>query len=41
MRVLVVDVAADGINGRHLALNGEYDLIVLDVMLPASAASAS
>lgn len=30
----VVDVAADGIDGRHLALNGEYDLIVLDVMLP-------
>ena len=30
----VVDVAGDGIDGRHLALNGEYDLIVLDVMLP-------
>lgn len=30
----VVDVAADGIDGRHLALHGEYDLIVLDVMLP-------
>jgi len=30
----VVDVATDGIDGRHLALNGDYDLIVLDVMLP-------
>lgn len=30
----VVDVARDGIDGRHLALEGEYDLIVLDVMLP-------
>jgi two-component system, OmpR family, copper resistance phosphate regulon response regulator CusR len=30
----VVDLAADGIDGQHLALHGEYDLIVLDVMLP-------
>ncbi len=30
----VVDVAHDGIDGKHLALHGEYDLIVLDVMLP-------
>ena len=30
----VVDVAKDGIDGKHLALHGEYDLIVLDVMLP-------
>lgn len=30
----VVDVARDGIDGRHLAIEGEYDLIVLDVMLP-------
>jgi two-component system copper resistance phosphate regulon response regulator CusR len=30
----VVDLAMDGIDGRHLALHGEYDLIVLDVMLP-------
>jgi two-component system copper resistance phosphate regulon response regulator CusR len=30
----VVDLALDGIDGRHLALHGEYDLIVLDVMLP-------
>ncbi len=30
----VVDVAIDGIDGKHLALHGEYDLVVLDVMLP-------
>jgi two-component system, OmpR family, copper resistance phosphate regulon response regulator CusR len=30
----VVDVAADGIEGRRLALGGEYDLVLLDVMLP-------
>ena len=30
----VVDVAKDGIDGKHLALQGEYDLVVLDVMLP-------
>jgi len=30
----VVDVAADGITGCHLAQEGTYDLIVLDVMLP-------
>ena len=30
----VVDVAGDGIDGAHLALEGQYDLIVLDVMLP-------
>ena len=30
----VVDVAHDGIDGRHLAIEGDYDLIVLDVMLP-------
>jgi two-component system copper resistance phosphate regulon response regulator CusR len=30
----VVDVAHDGIDGRHLAVEGEYDLVVLDVMLP-------
>lgn len=30
----VVDVAHDGIDGRHLALEGEYDLVLLDVMLP-------
>jgi two-component system copper resistance phosphate regulon response regulator CusR len=30
----VVDMAHDGIDGRHLALEGEYDLVLLDVMLP-------
>jgi len=30
----VVEVARDGIDGKHLAVEGEYDLIVLDVMLP-------
>jgi two-component system copper resistance phosphate regulon response regulator CusR len=30
----VVDVAHDGIDGRHLAVHGEYDLVLLDVMLP-------
>lgn len=30
----VVDVARDGIDGRHLAVEGQYDLIVLDAMLP-------
>jgi len=31
----VADVAADGLEGLHLALEVEFDLIVLDVMLPA------
>ena len=30
----VVDLARDGIDGRHLAVEGEYDLVVLDVGLP-------
>ena len=30
----VVDVASTGIDGRHMALTTDYDLIVLDVMLP-------
>jgi two-component system copper resistance phosphate regulon response regulator CusR len=30
----VVDVAADGIEGLHLAMEVEFDLIILDVMLP-------
>ena len=30
----VVDVAANGIDGRHMALEGSYDLYLLDVMLP-------
>jgi two-component system copper resistance phosphate regulon response regulator CusR len=29
-----VDVANNGVDGLHLALEGGYDLIVLDVMLP-------
>lgn len=29
-----VDVAIDGKNGLHLALSGEYDLLLLDWMLP-------
>jgi two-component system copper resistance phosphate regulon response regulator CusR len=30
----VVDLAHDGIEGRRLALGGDYDLVLLDVMLP-------
>jgi two-component system copper resistance phosphate regulon response regulator CusR len=30
----VVDLARDGMDGLHLALNEAYDLVVLDVMLP-------
>ncbi len=30
----VVDIASDGEEGSHLATTGEYDLIILDVMLP-------
>jgi len=30
----VVDVSLDGADGRHAALEGNYDLVVLDVMLP-------
>jgi two-component system copper resistance phosphate regulon response regulator CusR len=30
----VVDVASEGFEGRRLALEGEYDLVLLDVMLP-------
>lgn len=30
----VVDVAEDGLVGLHLALEAEFDLIILDVMLP-------
>ncbi len=31
----VVDVAEDGLDGLHLALESEFDLIILDVMLPS------
>ncbi|MDH4555490.1 response regulator [Pseudomonas sp. BN417] len=31
---LAADLATDGLEGRALALSGEYDLIILDVMLP-------
>ncbi|MBI3101153.1 MAG: heavy metal response regulator transcription factor [Burkholderiales bacterium] len=30
----VVDLAPNGTDGLHLALHGDYDLVVLDVMLP-------
>jgi two-component system copper resistance phosphate regulon response regulator CusR len=30
----VVDLARDGIEGRRLAAEGEYDLLLLDLMLP-------
>lgn len=30
----VVDIASNGDDGLHLALSGNYDLVVLDVMLP-------
>jgi two-component system, OmpR family, copper resistance phosphate regulon response regulator CusR len=30
----VVDVAREGIMGRHLAVEGDYALVVLDIMLP-------
>jgi hypothetical protein len=29
-----VDVAHDGIDGQHLAVNYDFDVVVLDVMLP-------
>lgn len=31
----VVDVAADGLEGLHLAIEVDFDLVILDVMLPA------
>ena len=30
----VVDVAHSGVDGLHMALQGGYDLLVLDAMLP-------
>ncbi len=32
----VVDLACDGLDGMHLAVNEAYDLVVLDVMLPGA-----
>src|SRR6188474_970657 len=32
----VVDVARDGLDGKHMALEYEYDVIVLDVVLPGT-----
>ena len=29
-----VDITHDGENGLHLGLEGQYDLIILDIMLP-------
>ncbi len=31
----VVDLAQDGADGLHLALQGDHDLVILDVMLPS------
>ncbi|KPA94703.1 response regulator, partial [Pseudomonas asplenii] len=28
------ELVADGTSGQHLALTGDYDLLILDVMLP-------
>ena len=33
-RDYIMDYAADGITGLHLAVTGEYDAIILDLMLP-------
>ncbi|AKQ57502.1 two-component response regulator [Bordetella hinzii] len=30
----VVDLSHDGIDGCHLAIEGDYDVVILDVMLP-------
>ena len=30
----VVDLADNGLNGYHLAMTGDYDLLILDVGLP-------
>ena len=30
----VVDVAANGVDGSHMALTEDYDLVILDVMMP-------
>ena len=33
-RNYIMDYAADGVTGLHLAVTGEYDAIILDLMLP-------
>ena len=33
-RGYTVDYAADGVTGLHLAVTNEYDVIILDLMLP-------
>ena len=33
-RGYIMDYAADGVTGLHLAVTGEYDAIILDLMLP-------
>jgi two-component system copper resistance phosphate regulon response regulator CusR len=35
-QAFVVDVAHNGIEGLHLATTGQYDLVLLDVMLPGA-----
>jgi len=32
----VVDIAANGVDGGHLALSSDYDLVILDIMLPGA-----
>jgi DNA-binding response OmpR family regulator len=39
MKGYTVDCAQDGLSGLHLAATEHYDLIVLDIMLPASTAT--
>jgi DNA-binding response OmpR family regulator len=31
----VVDHADNGLTGYHLAMTAEYDMLILDIMLPA------
>jgi two-component system copper resistance phosphate regulon response regulator CusR len=35
-QAFIVDIATNGIEGLHLATSGNYDLILLDVMLPGA-----
>jgi len=37
----IVDLASDGLSGEQLALHNDYDLLVLDVMLPGRTAGSS